>query len=254
MSATHCVNSWRSPIRISLRWIWLPKQFSLFSLVFLVILREETFLVLWISSVLNPVELKVASYRAASKLHYKYFSLIFNRFVTKLLFLTKASLMKWRWSIGDGEPCHENGGDDNDQHGCGGGNQLQEYPIPSLPYLRSPSPKIWLAILREQKVIDFFIFFKWGGFVWRGVGGDMVGWVYVFVCELFWISQQMFLLFFEFLTDALLFLSHGLSFNGTKEEVYPIRSRVEPFDFWLNIYIFSRRRKTLRQCGQQCAR
>ena len=40
------------------------------------ILREETFLVLWISSVLNPVELKVASYRAASKLHYKYFSLI----------------------------------------------------------------------------------------------------------------------------------------------------------------------------------
>ena len=134
------------------------------------ILREETFLVLWISSVLNPVELKVASYRAASKLHYKYFSLIFNRFVTKLLFLTKASLMQWRWSIGDGEPCHENGGDDNDQHGGGGGNQLQEYPIPSLPYLRSPSPKIWLAILREQKVIDCFIFFKWGGFV----GGDMV--------------------------------------------------------------------------------
>ena len=38
--------------------------------------------------------------------------------------------------------CHENGGDDNDQHGGGGGNQLQEYPIPSLPYLRSPSPKI----------------------------------------------------------------------------------------------------------------
>ena len=69
----------------------------------IVILREETFLVLWISSVLNPVELKVASYRAASKLHYKYFSLIFNRFVTKLLFLTKASLMQWRWSIGDGE-------------------------------------------------------------------------------------------------------------------------------------------------------
>ena len=167
---THCVNSWRSPIRISLLWIWLPNEFSMFALVFFVILREETFLVLWISSVLNPVEPKVASYRAASKLHYKYFSLIFNRFVTKLLFLTKASLMQWRWSIGDGEPCHENGGDDNDQHGCGGGNQLQEYPIPSLPYLRSPSPKIWLAILREQKVIDCFIFFKWGGFV----GGDMV--------------------------------------------------------------------------------
>ena len=92
---THCVNSWRSPIRISLRWIWLPKQFSLFSLVFLVILREETFLVLWIISVLNPAELKVTSYKAASKLHYKYFSLIFNRFVTKLLFLTKASLMHW---------------------------------------------------------------------------------------------------------------------------------------------------------------
>ena len=86
----HCVNSCRSPIRILLLWIWLPKQFSLFSLVLFVILREETFLVLWISSLLNPAELKVTSYKAASKLHYKYFSLIFNRFVTKLLFLTKA--------------------------------------------------------------------------------------------------------------------------------------------------------------------
>ena len=43
-----------------------------------------------------------------------------------------------------------------------------------------PSPKIWLAILREQKVIVFFIFFKRGGFG-GGEGGDMVGWVYVHI-------------------------------------------------------------------------
>ena len=30
-------------------------------------------------------------------------------------------------------------------------------------------------------------------------------------------------------------MSHGLSFNGTKDEVMPIRSRVEPFDFWLDV-------------------
>ena len=71
--------------------------------------------------------------------------------------------MEMIYSISDGKPCHENGGDDNDQHGGGGGgvgNQLQEYPIPSLPHLRSPSPKIWLAILGEQKIIVFFILSK----------------------------------------------------------------------------------------------
>ena len=45
----------------------------------------------------------------------KYFSLIFNRFVTKLLLLTKATLLQWWWSIDDGEPCNENGGDENYQ-------------------------------------------------------------------------------------------------------------------------------------------
>ena len=57
-----------------------------------------------------------------------------------------------------------------------------------------PSPKIWLAILREQKVIVFFIFFKRGGFV--GGGRGVIWWdgfMYIFLCEHFWISQQMFL-------------------------------------------------------------
>ena len=45
----------------------------------------------------------------------KYFSLIFNRFVTKLLLLTKATLLQWWWSVDDGEPCNENGGDENYQ-------------------------------------------------------------------------------------------------------------------------------------------
>ena len=41
-----------------------------------------------------------------------------------------------------------------------------------------------------NKKLSISLYFSNGVGLW---GGDMVGWVYVFVCELFWISQQMFL-------------------------------------------------------------
>ena len=43
-----------------------------------------------------------------------------------------------------------------------------------------------------NKKLSISLYFSNGVGLWGG-RGDMVGWVYVFVCELFWISQQMFL-------------------------------------------------------------
>ena len=141
--ATQCVNSSQLPIRISKVSIWLPKQFLLFSLVFFMILEQHAFLVLWINSLLNPAELKVTLHKAASKMYCKYFPLIFNRFVTKLLFnnIDKGSIdamvmiywwwraLQWKWWWWKWLT-------------------TKNTPIHSLPALCSPSQKIWLAISR----------------------------------------------------------------------------------------------------------
>ena len=49
------LNSSQSPIQISIFFIWLPKQFSLFSLVFFVTLEQHIFLVLWISALVEAL-------------------------------------------------------------------------------------------------------------------------------------------------------------------------------------------------------
>ena len=72
-----CVNSSQLPIRISKVSIWLPKQFLLFSLVSFMILEQHPFLVLWITSLLNPAEPKVTLHKAASKM-YVSISLLFS--------------------------------------------------------------------------------------------------------------------------------------------------------------------------------